>query len=343
MDYLGHNRIKWTYATHQVDRAAAVDIKPLFRNPSPGRVVLARVVTIGRHKEVEAVDGRKIVLFPGDVIAGVLGYRYATDQFQGLAIAAGPTGHLLSVGGVCGEVISKNERMLDPTVLEWIGGLVDADGKPLNLRRFATQPRGGQMKPRPRTLLVVGASMNAGKTTTAAQVIRSLSGAGRRVAAAKITGTACRKDPGMMEDAGATRVLDFTHFGFPSTSHLAPDDLLSLASDMRTSLLEQEPEFVVCEIADGIFQRETRILLEDPGFRETIDAVVFAGPDSPACECGVRHLREWGYGVAAVAGMVANSRLGMEEVQAAIGVPCLNGQMILDGALNAVLLPASVA
>ncbi len=343
MESFGTTRIKWAYATHRVDRASAVGLEPLLRTPSPGRVVLARVATIGRHKEVEAVDGRKMTLFPGDVIAGVLGYRYATDQFEGIAVATGPTGHLLGVGGVCGEVISKNERMIDPTVLEWIGGLVDADGEPLNLRRFAMRPRGGRLKPRPRTLLVVGASMNAGKTTTAAQAIRSLSGAGRRVAAAKITGTACRKDPGIMEDAGATRVLDFTHFGFPSTSHLAPEDLLSLASDIRTSLLEEEPEFLVCEIADGIFQRETRILLEDPGFHQTIDAVVFAGPDSPACESGVRRLREWGYGVAAVAGMVANSRLGMEEVRAAVGVPCLSGPMILEGALLHALAPASVA
>jgi hypothetical protein len=185
--------------------------------------------------------------------------------------------------------------------------------------------------------------MNAGKTTTAAQAIRSLSGQGRRVSAAKITGTACRKDPGMMEDAGALRVLDFTHCGHPSTANLPVDDLLGLAVDLRAALLEDEPEFLVYEIADGIFQRETRILLEDPGFRATIDAVVYAAPESPSCESGVRRLRDWKYNVVATAGMVANSELGMIEARAATGVPCLNGQMILGGALDKAFERASVA
>ncbi|PYT35074.1 MAG: DUF1611 domain-containing protein [Acidobacteria bacterium] len=343
MDYFGHNRIKWTYATHRVDRSAVKGLVPMSEDPDPGRVVLGRVVAIGRHKEVEGTDGRKLMLFPGDVLAGTLAYRYATDQYEGLPISSGPAAHLLSIGGVCGYVASKNEKMLDPTTLEWIGTLADAAGQPLRLRRFALRPPRHVAAPRPRAVLVVGASMNAGKTTTAAQLIRSLSGQGRRVAAAKLTGTACRKDPGMMEDAGALRVLDFTHLGHASTANLAIPELLALAADLRALLCEERPEFVVYEIADGIFQRETRLLLEDTAFRETIDVVLYAAPESPSCESGVRWLRERGYTVGAVSGMVANSRLGMEEVRAATGVPCLNGQMILDGALNAVLLPASVA
>ncbi|MEK7282915.1 MAG: DUF1611 domain-containing protein [Acidobacteriota bacterium] len=343
MDYFGNIRIKWTYATHRVDRSMVKGLVPMNGNPDPGRLVLARVTMIGRHKEIEGMDGRKQTLFPDDVIAGALAYRYATDQFEGHPIASGATGHLLAIGGACGLVVSKNERMVDPTCLEWVGTLADGQGEALNLRRFALKPRRTAGAPRPRTVLVVGASMNAGKTTTAAQIIRSLSGQGRRVAAAKITGTACRKDPGIMEDAGAVRVLDFTYGGHPSTAHLAAGDLLALASDLRAALLEERPEFIVYEIADGIFQRETRLLLEDPAFRETIDVVLYAAPESPSCESGVRWLRQWGYTVGAVAGPVANSRLGMEEVREATGVPCLNGEMILGGALNGALLSTPVA
>jgi hypothetical protein len=343
MDYFGNIRIKWTYTTHRVDRSAIRGIAPLGTEPDPGRLVLARVLTIGKNKEVEGTDGRRLTLFPGDVIAGCLAYRYATDQYEGLPIAHGPAAHLMSIGGVCGFIASKNEKMPDPTTIEWIGSLANGTGKALYLRDFALRPKRQTSAPRPRTVLVVGASMNAGKTTTAAQVIRSLSGQGRRVVAAKITGTACRKDPGIMEDAGALRVLDFTYAGHPSTANLPPRDLMALAYDLRAMLLEERPEFIVYEIADGIFQRETRLLLEDRAFRETIDVVLYAAPESPSCESGVRWLREWGYTVGAVGGMVANSRLGMEEVRQATGVPCLNGQMILDGALNNVLLPASVA
>lgn len=340
MEYFGNNRIKWTYSTHRLDRSTIKGLVPMSGDPDPGRLVLARVTMIGRHKEVEGIEGRKLTLFPDDVIAGALAYRYATDQFEGQPIASGATGHLLGIGGACGMVVSKNEKMIDPTCLEWIGTLADGQGKALNLRRFAFSPRRTPGAPRPRTVLVVGASMNAGKTTTAAQVIRSLSGQGLRVAAAKITGTACRKDPGIMEDAGAALVLDFTHGGYPSTAQLPAADLLSLASDLRAALLEERPEFIVYEVADGIFQRETRLLLENKAFRETIDVVLYAAPESPSCDSGVRWLRQWGYTVGAVAGLVANSRLGMDEVREATGVPCLNGEMILSGALNGALLTA---
>ncbi len=343
MEYFGNIRIKWTYTTHRVDRSVVRGIAPLSSEPDPGRLVLARIMTLGKNKEVEGTDGRRLTLFPGDVIAGCLAYRYATDQYEGLPIAHGPAAHLLSMGGVCGFIASKNEKMPDPTTLEWIGSLTNGTGTPLYLKDFALRPKRQTSPPRPRTVLVVGASMNAGKTTTASQVIRSLSGRGRSVAAAKITGTACRKDIGMMEDAGALRVLDFTCAGHPSTANLPPRDLMALASDLRDMLLEEQPEFIVYEIADGIFQRETRILLEERSFRETIDVVLYAAPESPSCESGVRCLREWGYMVGAVSGFVANSRLGMEEVRQATGVPCLNGEMILSGALNDVLTPASVA
>ena len=147
----------------------------------------------------------------------------------------------------------------------------------------------------------------------------------------------------MMEDGGAIRVLDFTHAGHPSTAHLPETELLRVATDLRAELLDDEPEFIVYEIADGILQRETRILLEDPGFRSTIDAVVYAAPESPSCEAGVRRLRDWRYNVVATAGLVANSQLGMEESEAVTGVPCLNGAMILSGALDKALQQVSVA
>lgn len=343
MEYFGSQRIKWTYSTHRLDRSVVAGIGPTSREADLGALVLARIVQIGRHKEVEAHSGRKMTLFPGDVIAGCLAHRYATDQYEGFGAATGPTGHLLSIGGVCGEVRSKNERMIDPTVIEWIGRLVDSGQHPLNLRSFALRPGPVAAATRPRTIVVVGASMNAGKTTTAAQIIRSLSGQGLRVSAAKITGTACRKDPLLFEDAGARRVVDFTDMGYASTAHIAADALLGLAADLRALLLADQPEYIVYEIADGIFQRETRLLLEDAGFHDTIDAALFAAPESPSCESGVRWLRERGYAVAGIAGPVANSRLGIAEVQEATGVPCLSGEMILGGALHHALRPASVA
>lgn len=326
-------RIKWPYATHLVDKSRVHGLLPMVEGHDPGALVLVRVVTMGKHRDLESHGGRKMSIFAGDVFVGVLGDRYATDQFEGLGRVSGPLGHIIGIGGVVGEVVSMNNRMTEPTVIEYLGRLADADGKPLYMQMFqsiSTQPVTQRTAT---TILSLGASMNSGKTTTAAQMIRSLTVAGHRVAAAKITGTACLKDPNFLFDAGAVSVLDFTHAGWPSTANLSLDQLLSIAGRIRAQLQALDPEFVIIEIADGIIQRETAMMLADPGFRASIDAVTFAGPDALSCDAGVRRLRDLGYPVIATAGIVANGALGIAEVEASCGVRCLAGETILAGGL----------
>lgn len=333
MDTFENNRIKWPYATHLVERGEVCGLLPPLDETRPGALLLARVVTIGKHRDLEDRHGRRMALFPGDVFVAVLGNRYATDQFEAIARCSGTTGHIVGIGGVCGEVVSMNNRMLEPTVIEWLGRLAGPDGEPLDLQRYRVPdaPRGRHR--RPTTILSLGASMNAGKTTTAVQMVRSLTVAGHRVAAAKITGTACRKDPNYLADTGAVAVLDFTDAGWPSTAGCSREELLAIAARLRNAVEEHRPDFVVLEIADGIVQRETAILLEDAGFRASVDAVTFAAADALACESGVKRLAGLGYHVLATAGIVANGRLGIAEAERASGIRCLDGPSILSGAL----------
>lgn len=333
METLSSARIKWPYVTHLIDRRQVSGLLPVIEETNPGSILLARVQTIGRHKDLESHNGRRMSLFAGDLFVGVLGNRYATDQFEGVARCSGKVGHIVGIGGVCGEVVSMNNRMLEPTIIEWIGRIAGPDGAPLHLSQFPTVGTPGRPARPTTTILSLGASMNSGKTTTAAQMIYSLTAAGHRVAAAKITGTACRKDPNFLIDAGAIAVLDFTHAGWPSTAQCSRDELVSIATHLRAALAAHEPDFLVIEIADGVVQRETAILLADPEFRASIDAVTFAGPDALSCHAGVQRLTELGYNVVATAGIVANSRLGIAEVEASCAPPCLDGASILAGAL----------
>ena len=335
MDTFENNRIKWPYATHLVDRNEVCGLLPAIEETRPGALLLARVVTIGKHRDLEDAHGRRMALFPGDVFAAVLGNRYATDQFEAVARCSGTTGHIVGIGGVCGEVVSMNNRMLEPTAIEWIGRLAGPDGEPLELQRYRLPDVPRTRARRPATILSLGASMNSGKTTTAAQIARSLTVAGHRVAAAKLTGTACRKDPNFLSDTGAVSVLDFTHAGWPSTAGCSLEELLAITARLRRALDVHRPDFVVLEIADGIAQRETTLLLEDPAFRDSVDAVTFAASDALACESGVRRLEKLGYRVLATAGVVANGRLGIAEAERASGIRCLDGATILGGALVA--------
>jgi len=236
--------------------------------------------------------------------------------------------------------VSMNTRMIPPTTVEYVGRLADADGRPLRTQQFQRLPA-PIIAPGATTIFTLGASMNAGKTTTGVQVIRSLTAEGFQVAAAKITGTACRKDLNLFHDGGAINVLDFTHAGWPSTANLSKDELLCIAGRVRAALQECDPDFVVMEIADGLLQRETMLMLEDEAFRASIDAVTFAGPDALSCEAGVRRLKALGgVELLATAGMVANSALGIAEVESSTGVRCLSGDMILRGGLVPALCAA---
>lgn len=326
--------VKMSFVTHRVPRSAMVRFGDAEEAPQAGDLVAGQVEAIGRHSAIESRASRRVGLFVGDVILGAYGNRYATDQFEGYVGPASPNLHLLSVGGVCGQVASKNDLMPEPpTQLRFVGFVLDEHGRKINLKRHALtpQPLSGA---RPMTIVVVGASMNSGKTTTVANAVRGLTHSGYRVAAAKLTGTACSKDTWLMKDAGALAIHDFSDCGHPSTYLLGLDELKAIHRTLLSQLAAFQPEVVLFEIADGLFQRETRALLTDPEFAGAVDHVLFAGVDSLSVESGVRLLESWGFHVAASSGLVSCSVLGIKECEAATpGVPCFSSAALATGAL----------
>jgi hypothetical protein len=331
-------RIKWSYVTHVFPSEALADAERSWEDPKVGDVALMRVLTLGKHSRIDDRNGQAVSLFPGDVVACAFGNRYATDQYEGYVPPAREQYHMLSVGGVCGMVGSKNERMPDPTLLEFVGYAKDIKGRKVNLRKWRLRPVASpEDLKRPAVVLAVGASMNAGKTTTAAMTIRGLSRAGHRVAAAKITGTGAVKDLFYMRDAGAVQVLDFTDYGCPSTYRCSLRKLLRLERTVRSHLLQQRPEYIVYEVADGIFQRETAMLLDSSDFRSVVDHVVFAAVDSLSAESAKRVLEQRGFHLLGFSGIVSASELGKQEVQKATGLPCLSSTELSEGGIVALI------
>jgi len=328
---------KPAFTTHSVPLNDMARIENLERAPQIGDLILAEVLNIGHHKRIEMRTGAMWHIFPGDLIVGAFGNRYATDQFEAY-VPDGIVGEcdLLSVGGVCGKVVSRHPYMHPPTRLRIRGAICDPQGQPLNLRAFGLPPReeaGG-------IILIVGSSMNAGKTTTVGTLARALRGAGFRVAAAKITGTAAGKDGRYFNSCGARPVLDFTHAGYPSTYMISLEELLGIHHTLIGHLRESNPDYILVEIADGIFQRETRMLLECEAFRKQVEHVFFAANDSLSAACGVRCLKEYDLPLRAIVGTFTQSALAMREAQEFTGLRCLSlEQMLGGGVLEALGLP----
>ncbi len=329
-----NEKIKWSFVTHIVPVESIVSWERRSDAPRIGDVALHRVITLGKHTRMDNRDRRTHYLLPGDLVATAYGNRYATDQYEGFVPPASDLYHMLSIGGVCGMVATRNASMPDPTVLEFIGYAIDAKGRIVNLRSHRLRPVGAKGKPRKfKTILSIGASMNSGKTTSACMSIRGLSKAGYRVAAAKLTGTGAIKDLQFMRDAGAEEVLDFTDYGCPSTSRTSLRKLLRLVRTIESHLGKLEPDYVVYEVADGIFQRETAMLLANPDFHSRIDFTLFSAPDALAAESGQRALRRLGYDLVAISGIVSASELGKQEVFKATTLPCLSSTELSEGGI----------
>src|SRR5262245_1114291 len=304
-----HVRIPYALRSVPSDRFASVG--PCPTNPQPGDIVLACVDSIGKNTRLELSNGRASTLHERDLLLAVFGNRYATEQFEGYARTDGDYCDLLSMGGVCGIVVSRHAGVPEPTRLQIVGSVLDRAGTPLRLRDFAL-PRASRAI-RPRVTVVCGSSMDAGKTFTAMSLIKGLVRRERRVAGIKLTGTATGRDTWSFFDAGARPALDFVDGGFQSTYMCDPDALLSLNQLLLGHAAASGAEEAVLEIADGLFQRETAALLRAPAFTETVDSVVFAAGDPLAAAAGVGLLRDWGIEPAAVSGLVSMSPLAMEE------------------------------
>jgi hypothetical protein len=321
-----------SYALRRVPRARIATLLPCPVSPQAGDIALAKLEKIGKNATLELANGRRCTLHEEDILAVVFGNRYATLQFEGYARANGDSCDLLSMGGLCGLVESKHAKAAEPSKLRLLGALGDLHGSPLNLRDFALAPF--PQPNRPHVVVVCGTSMDAGKTHTVMSLIMGLRKQGLAVAGIKLTGTATGKDTWNMLDAGACIALDFVDGGFPSTYLSSLDGLLHLYDLLISRAAEHGASWAVVEIADGLLQRETAALLEDPSFAATADAWIFAAGDPLAAAGGVSVLHGWGIEPLAISGVVSMGSLGIREAEAATGLKCFSATELQSGFLN---------
>jgi hypothetical protein len=321
------------YALRRVPEESFACVVPVPGTVEPGDIALARLEKIGKNAGLELAYGRRCTLHEGDLLAVVFGNRYATHQFEGYARTDGDHCHMLSMGGLCGIVESKHVNVAEPTKLHLLGAIGDAEGHALRLRHFALAPAPATHQPG--VIVVCGTSMDAGKTYTTMSLIVGLRRQGNRVAGIKLTGTAAGRDRWSMVDAGACIALDFVDGGWPSTYLCTLDELLDLYGLLISHAASQSAAWVVVEIADGLFQRETAALLRSPRFTSTVNAWVLAAGEPMAAACAVSVLRGWDIELAALSGVVSMSPLGVQETQTATGLSCLTAQELQAGDLNA--------
>jgi molybdopterin-guanine dinucleotide biosynthesis protein len=201
-----------------------------------------------------------------------------------------------------------------------LGLLGDSAGNRLNLSHFRL-PQQALPEQRPLFLAVAGTSMNAGKTTACANLVKGLVRRRFRVGAAKITGTGAGVDYRNLVDAGADPTLDFVDAGYVSTYRTSVDQLRDILLTLGGALANSPLDAVVIEVADGLLQRETSQIFMMEEFTNLLDGVLFAANDALGAQAGVAWLTQRGLPVLGVTGVLTSSPLAIREAEQATGLP----------------------
>ena len=203
------------------------------------------VGTITEFYHIEDRSGHMVRVEPGDWVIGALGDRAATLEGVGSWRDIGPDGRMdaLTAAGLMGRFTSFSMLLPEPLTLRYRGHLCRNEKK-VCMSDFAMKVDShGFNVP---TLLLVGTSMSAGKTTTGRRVCKELDRAGLFVIGAKLSGAGRYRDILSFLKTGATEVFDFVDVGLPSTMvpeaeyRAAIRPLLSYIDDLQPDLLVAE-------------------------------------------------------------------------------------------------------
>ncbi|HUU22967.1 MAG TPA: hypothetical protein VM389_10575 [Phycisphaerae bacterium] len=301
----------------------------LDKPPQVGDLVYGQVKSVGFHSTLENKQGRIHIINNGSRAVFVFGNRYAPDAYEGIVPDHLPREvDLLARSGMVGVVRQKNANIKDPTRIDIRGYVCDGQGQVINTRDFPlikdakVQIKGDR---RAKLILVVGTAMNSGKSLAAASACWALATMGHPVRGSKVTGTASLKDILHMEDAGASPVADFTYFGYPSTYLLDEPELLGIFNRLDLKYANKPGNYWVVELADGILQRETAMLLKRKEVTSRIHRLIFAAHDALGAVAGVDILRSrFNLTADAISGICSASPLAVQELAEFIDIPVVS-------------------
>lgn len=193
---------------------------------------------------IEDTNGDMVPVAAGDRVVGALGERAATLEGVGSwkAVADGKM-HCLTNAGLIGSFTSLSTFLPRPISLDYRGHVL-RDGSKVCMRDFALGDAGGGFAVP--TVLLVGTSMSAGKTSTGRVVVEELAGRGLDVTGAKLTGAGRYRDILSFKRAGAGRIYDFVDAGLPSTV-VDEEEFRRAVRKLLGRINADQPDFLVAE------------------------------------------------------------------------------------------------
>ncbi len=169
------------------------------------------------------------------------------------------------------------------------------------------------------TVLLIGTSMSAGKTTAAKAIVRLLDQAGLRVVGAKLAGAGRYRDVLEMEDAGAQYIFDFVDAGLPSTA-VPENEYRAALRDLLACIAGTDADVVVAEVGASPlepYNGEVAVEELDPNVRCTV-----LSASDPYAVTGM--IMSFGHRPDLVTGLSTSTEAGVELVEKLSGIKALN-------------------
>ena len=278
------------YIFSSLTRIADLDEETLSVEEQPrdtwsrGDYVVGRVVDASGYSEIELPNGRNMEIAVGDRVVGAFGTRYATLEMTGRWEAIGDDRimHALTRAGLFGRAESRSSLVDRPIELRYQGHVMQ-DGAPATMQDAV--PSVAEQSFDVPTVLFVGTSMSAGKTTAARIVTRRLAAMGLDVLGAKLSGAGRYRDVLSIQDAGAAWGFDFVDAGLPSTV-VSEEDYRPAVRHLLSQMAEPEADAAVVEIgASPLEPYNGRLAIEALG--DAIDVTILCASD-PYAVLGVQ-------------------------------------------------------
>ncbi len=296
------------------------EVTPLSRQHwQTGDYVVAEVNEPYRGTlRIEHTDGRMAEVAEGDQLVGALGERYATMEATGTWKVVSKNNHMevLTGAGLFGKATSRS-MFLSPLIpIRYVGHVLQS-GKKATMQGFV--PEVDFQKFNTPTILMVGTSMSAGKTTAARIITRELKKTGQRILGAKLTGAGRYRDMLSVMDAGADAILDFVDVGLPST--VCPEETYTPALEKLLSMMAHQPaDVAVVEIgASPLEPYNGDVAIE--AIRDCIKCTVLCASD-PYAVYGV--MKAFDLKPDIVSGVATNTKAGITLIEKLCDVKAFN-------------------
>ena len=296
------------------------DVVPLDRSQwETSDYILGEIIDPGGNDlKIELPNGRMRGIIQGDRLIGALGERYATLEVTGTWKEVDETlrMHVLTAAGLLGKLTSKSV-FLPPLMQIQYMGHVSREGKKVSMKDFIPESNGIPFNTP--TVLFMGTSMSAGKTTSARIVTHMFKSAGYKVVGAKLCGAGRYKDIVALKDVGADTILDFVDVGLPST--IVPPGLYRQRLPKLLSLIQEtEADIAIIEIGASPLEPYNGDIAYNT-IKEAVKCTILSASD-PYAVYGL--MKAFSLVPDIVTGITANTEAGRQLVRSLCDLEALN-------------------